>query len=288
MQIHLDKMHSLPNLFLRVRWTFLREYGPDWHIPLNAEPYTVFWYILSGSKTVFFNGREQRLQAGNLLIVPPHTSFAFIASENDGPIRYLSLIQDARIGPYHIVEHYGLPIVSAPDPEQMKSLINLWYQIIETSNTMTSRNITNPFDQSETLNQLQLHSLVSNWVRELFHILRDQSIPPVQLDSRIQMVSRFVQENMKEKITMDSLAKVTHTSESHLRNLFSTGLGISPMEYVRRLKIDKARELLLDTELPIQEISNLLGFPDATTFSRMFQKYERKSPRVYRSYDRKF
>lgn len=86
-----------------------------------------------------------------------------------------------------------------------------------------------------------------------------------------------------EPIRIPELARRGAMSESTLLRLFRRGTGDTPAGYLARLRIGRARSLLLNTSLPISEIARKTGFGDSNYFSRCFRKHTGVSPRAFRS-----
>jgi transcriptional regulator GlxA family with amidase domain len=59
-------------------------------------------------------------------------------------------------------------------------------------------------------------------------------------------------------------------------------MGISPQEYLMQYRMDKAREMLLESDISIQEIALRVGYDNALTFSKIFKSYYNLSPANYR------
>ena len=85
-----------------------------------------------------------------------------------------------------------------------------------------------------------------------------------------------------EKITLPDLARKLRLSESYLIRLFRNKLGMTPMKYFRKLKVEAAASLLINTELPMYSISQRLNFYSEFHFSKVFKKITGLSPSVYR------
>ena len=64
--------------------------------------------------------------------------------------------------------------------------------------------------------------------------------------------------------------------------VFHASYGISPKQYLLKLKMDKAAQMLVSTEMPVALIAEALGFEDQHVFSRAFKKYWGVSPMLYR------
>jgi len=92
----------------------------------------------------------------------------------------------------------------------------------------------------------------------------------------------FMQKNIDKMLTLDSLAESVHLSASHFSFLFRKKTGFSPIEHFNHLKVQKACQYLLFTDLRIKEIADKLGIEDQYYFSRMFSKIMGMSPVAYR------
>lgn len=82
---------------------------------------------------------------------------------------------------------------------------------------------------------------------------------------------------------VDELLRIAHMSRSNLMRVFRRATGQSPIEYLIRLRIRKAMELLRNTEQTITEIALETGFNDSNYFSRQFKEITRESPSAYRN-----
>jgi AraC-like DNA-binding protein len=81
------------------------------------------------------------------------------------------------------------------------------------------------------------------------------------------------------QIQLSALAKAVHLSPRSLLRTFKQVMGISPIDYLIRLRVEKARELLRDPRMSITEIALRVGFSDSNYFSRQFRKITGGSPR---------
>lgn len=82
--------------------------------------------------------------------------------------------------------------------------------------------------------------------------------------------------------SLDELAKHAGYSKYHFCRLFKAQTGRSPWQVVLERKVERARELLLSTRLPIREIAKSLGFDNADYFARLFARHTGVTPRAYR------
>ncbi|MFB9277335.1 helix-turn-helix domain-containing protein [Cohnella cellulosilytica] len=86
----------------------------------------------------------------------------------------------------------------------------------------------------------------------------------------------------EEKISLESLAEQFHMNASYLSRLFKKEIGESLIDYLTRLRIDKARQLLMETDYIVLEIATRVGFGDASYFSNTFKRLTGLSPREYK------
>ena len=99
---------------------------------------------------------------------------------------------------------------------------------------------------------------------------------------RVRIVIDFMNANLQRKISLTELANVVDLSPSHLSQLFKTQSGLSPGEYLRRLRMEKARRLLATSLLSIKQIMAQVGYDHRSNFVRHFRRYFDLAPSEYR------
>ena len=100
-------------------------------------------------------------------------------------------------------------------------------------------------------------------------------------------VVRFCEENLDHPLTVSQMAGRMFLSPDHFARLFTAEMGISPAAYVRQLRLDRARVLLLKTSLSINEIARQCGWRDSDQLSHAFRKAYHTTPSAYRRKARK-
>ena len=105
-----------------------------------------------------------------------------------------------------------------------------------------------------------------------------------ELDSQLANFQRFknvisyIDSNYTEKIDLDRLADITKMSQGHFCRLFKQITGMSAINYINNLRINKAVELIRSSDQNMMEIAMSCGFSDSNYFSRVFKKHEKMSP----------
>ena len=96
------------------------------------------------------------------------------------------------------------------------------------------------------------------------------------------MVLSFINRNFTTDLSLSQLAEYAYTNASTLSSEFNTEMGMSLSEYVTSLRIQKAQELLLRTDMTVSEIAEASGFSGAKYFREIFKKQTGMSPQQYR------
>ncbi len=108
---------------------------------------------------------------------------------------------------------------------------------------------------------------------ETFYLLlTEQSLLPA-VDSRIGAVMAFIEQNIAEQLQIKSLAKVAFLSETQFKKLFKQQTGMTVMEYVTKLRMEKAQALLTHTDYSLQIVGEKVGYSELSSFSRKFSQY---------------
>ena len=105
-----------------------------------------------------------------------------------------------------------------------------------------------------------------------------------KISSTLKPAIEYIYKNKSENITVENMAKVCHISQSYFSRLFSKEMGDSFSNYISKLKINWAKELLEESDMSVSQISDELGFNEPGYFIKIFKKYEGVTPSVYRKY----
>lgn len=98
-----------------------------------------------------------------------------------------------------------------------------------------------------------------------------------------QSIVYYLEHHYEQLIRMDNLAKELGVSSSYITRVFKKEYQMSPMAYLKTYRMKKAQELLFCTDKRIQDISNMVGVPDANYFVKQFYSVTGKTPSEYRA-----
>jgi len=120
----------------------------------------------------------------------------------------------------------------------------------------------------------------------LYNLVRTLSAP--QVTARPQLMDeavRYLQAHYAEPFRADALVRHMGYSRASLFALFKRHTGLTPNDFLIRLRIGKAREMLLDPSLSVAQVAAETGFASPEYFSAVFRRYAGKTPSAYRAAD---
>lgn len=99
---------------------------------------------------------------------------------------------------------------------------------------------------------------------------------------RLLPIFTFVDEHMHESISVADLADLINLSLSRFHVFFKAQMGESPMEYIKRVRLERSRQMLATTDVPVYAVAESVGFINPFHFSRAFKEASGMSPSYYR------
>lgn len=155
--------------------------------------------------------------------------------------------------------------------------------------TATGRAIVNELAQEKVGRQEMLETLI----RQLaIHLLRShltvRKSAQLELsraglvDRRLRRAIEFMHDNFGRELGLEEIAAAAYLSEFHFARLFKQIIGSTPHVYLANLRIEKARKLLAETEIPIIEIAAMVGYQSQSHFTKIFKSVTGLTPRTFR------
>lgn len=102
------------------------------------------------------------------------------------------------------------------------------------------------------------------------------------MKAKVSFLKKNILNDLRHNWTINDLAQSIDVSPAHLQKLFRDELGISPIQFIKELRLEKARELLETTFLRVQQIGFAVGITDQSYFDREFKKKYGLPPNQYR------
>ncbi|MDQ3921172.1 MAG: AraC family transcriptional regulator, partial [Actinomycetota bacterium] len=128
------------------------------------------------------------------------------------------------------------------------------------------------------VNLLRRHSsLGRSSARKLEH-KRAGGLPEASLRTALD----YVGDNLAEGLTLAEIAREVHMSPYHFSRMFKLSTGLSPHQYVMRQRIERAKALLMNTNLPVSVVAREAGFASPSHFAQQFRRLVGVSPKSFR------
>jgi two-component system response regulator YesN len=103
-----------------------------------------------------------------------------------------------------------------------------------------------------------------------------------RLNHFVEIAKTYIHENYKEDISLVQIASYVNLNPFYFSKMFKKKTGETFSDYVMKVRIEFAKQLMLNENLNLKEISYQIGFKDPNYFSRVFKKYTNESPKSYR------
>ena len=248
----------------------------QWTIEPRTLNDSMYFWFKQGSGKVWFRSPSEvvHFKAGDLLLIPHGVEHAIHGSAHEEAHVYAVHFYATLFGGIDLLTMLGFPLHV---PAQASS------PLLAMSERLT-RNAAVKAPGWERLMEDEIFALLMHVLRsrpDLFTPLR--SIDHQSDLPRLVPVLNWIDQHISDHdFTVADLARQVYLSETHFRRLFHEVFGTSPVQFVRKRRIERACSLLRRTTLPIKQIAAECGFAEEAFFSRVFHKAIGKSPAVYR------
>jgi AraC-like DNA-binding protein len=156
--------------------------------------------------------------------------------------------------------------------------------------TATARLIVSEIAQEKMGHTQMLDSLVRQLVIHLLRLhLTVRKSAKIELsragfvDRRLRRAIEFMHDNYARELALEEIAAAAYLSEFHFARLFKQITGLTPHVYLANLRIERARKLLAETQIPIIEIAAMVGYQSHSHFTKIFKSVTGLTPSAYRS-----
>jgi len=242
-------------------------------------------FILDHELVLFLKGRGRFVIDGEAHAIAPHVLFCVPpyvphSIEAGGTVEHVAI---------HFDMAGGLPQLSRRTAYEirMSHELSLPHRVeLQPADGIEERciSVVNSFSAIDPMASIEATAGLSQVLIGLMRIRPEPSGGDGQARIRalVEQAITLIESSVVEKITTEDVAGKVGLSESHLNRVFRQQTGYAPMEYARRYRVQKAKELLGDLTLSVKEIAHRTGFDDAYHFSRVFRQIAGVPPTSYR------
>ena len=278
----------------------IKNEGRSFQIPVHWHDELEIIYVKSGFLTVSISGENYIGTPGDAFVVSPGNlgenyigtpgdafvvspgNLHFMGSQTDTvdyftflfPLKYISfcindMLDDKLLEPLK----NGHLMISPRVKDTAKELCEQLVEIYVAKNKKTESIITAQIKTKIIL----LQFILEMWERG-FVIENDKS---GRNTIEKEMIS-YIQQNFMEKISLKEFSEQFHLSEKYISRYFKEHFHITLSQYITHLRLEHAKQLLQDTDIPVTEIAMQSGYQNVSYFIRSFKKTYGVSPLKYR------
>ncbi len=226
-------------------------------------------YIASGECKVVLGGKVHTARAGSVVFYRPGERQEYYFEPNLNSVSYYI--------------HF-----TGRDAEKILRSLGLWDgHIYEAEKSAELEELFLYMHREYSLLQTAHEQITSGLLLALLGVAaRGVGMVAAQIDEKKQEKLRRAIErmyaDMDKKLSIEALARECNFSLSYFAHLFRAAMGVSPHTYLSRLRIERAKNMLLNTESTVLEIALATGFSDQNYFSRFFKAQTGVAPSAYR------
>ena len=232
--------------------------------------YYSFHFILEGQLFLRYNSQEIVLKKGDVFCLFPQITYQYGIIPSDSQLRmYWSAID----GP-QVAALMKLAGITESKPYA--------HQVVTPGVERILQQFIHEFKHvREYISYPILVGFILQLINSLISLNNEAILKPIQ-SGWVQKSLDFIHAHFTERITVGDIANYAGVHRSHLSETFSRQIGLSPLQYIQKLRMNKGEDLLKETDNSITDIALSLGYPDIYSFSKAFTKYYGVSPSKYK------
>lgn len=258
------------------------DYYPHWHDEMEL------LYVAQGSGNIHIDLNTYNIDTGDFIIIPK------------GALHYVNWDKTTKIK--YSVLVFNLSMLETSDLDFCQ--INFINPLVQ--NELHIKNIIKPSDLGYSVILNYFNNIVENYTNKNFgfqlelkgfffllffnlfnkgYIIKttNKTISNENMKiKKIKKVINHIQLNYKNSISVKELAEIAQYSDYHFIRFFKEYTGKTCMEFINSFRVQKATDLIINTNLSITEIAYEVGFGDVSYFIKTFKKYFNTSPNNFR------
>jgi len=222
---------------------------------------------------------SEPLQRGDAVIIPAGAASEWRCSGGDAAYDML-----------HIYLHSGLLAKASADTDfdVSQADIGVEFRVRDPHIFHIGLSLLHEFDDARLGSKAYVELLAAQLA---MHLLRRHSINNGSERSyrggipryKLRRVIDYIRENLGADLKIAGIAHLVNMSASHFTRQFKLATGLAPHQYIMQKRIEAAKKLLSETEIPIAQIALEIGFESQSRFTTLFRQFTETTPRAYRA-----
>ncbi len=262
----------------------------NWHYQNVSSPFSRLYYVTSGEAYVTHSGTEYHLKPGSLHIIPCFASHDCHCPEQF-EVFFVHFVSELEEGvDLFAIEDYDYTInVGDWAKTHFERLleINLDKQLTDDdpfkpANKLTLKDNQEGSSYVSAGGFMESQGILRQLLAPFIDSAHEQVNNKMQAIHRLGELLRYIEKNLTHPISLTDLGEIACLDPGYLSKLFYSLMGVRPIEYINRKRIERAQRLLLCDNDIIDNIARKVGFSDWIYFSRVFKKQVGITPGQYR------
>lgn len=242
----------------------------SWGFTNQINNFNKLYFIIKGHGYGKINNMEFHVYPGQLILIPSNSIHSFDSYENDNIQKYFCHFK-SKTGDLELFDFFRVPY--SVDIKNVTDLIKLFEKLI--SNFM-SCNYMAVLKENTVMLQIIIYYLEHVEIEEI-------EISETKSTEILSIVINYINNNLSKNININVLAELVYLHPNYFIRYFKKYIGNSPKKYINKLRIEKAKKLLIVSKLSVTEISKEVGYTDSCYFSKYFKKITGFTPSEFRN-----
>lgn len=265
----------------RVLYALKRKFNSESKTVYHSHDFISMVYVLAGACTYKINNALYTVKKGDLVICNPGVFHGKILNPWEEISEFhlgLNNISIEGLPRDHMISEDSCPVISLSKYEQ---------DFLKCCNDMLLEQ-----EKGEPGRELMLKSLAMKLIVLFLKAIYTGEISfennlfnfeSYDKTTIVNTVLSFINENYMKEISLDKISRNMYLSPVYISKIFKEEIGESPINYLIKVRLSRAVEMLKEGNLSIKAVAKSIGYDDAYYFSKLFKKYYGRSPSKYKA-----
>lgn len=234
--------------------------------------YYIIHYVTKGKGSYLVNGEVYNLSKGQGFLICPN-ELTYYEADKKSPWSYSWVCFQGRRAEYYL-ESGNL---TKQNPVFTYDNIDDFNQII--LNLISRAGLNSRMNEAEVLGEL--YTLLGKLI-DISRTLNSNGLKGYDKDEYIKNAVQYIHTHYSSEIKVSDIASFIGLNQNYLGTVFKRYTDLSPQQYIVKLRLERAKDLMWNKELSIGDIARSVGYRDQLVFSKIFKKINGIAPKEYR------
>ena len=260
------------SIIVSAKLLYAREhiYENNWHSGVHSHAHAELFLITCGEGIFSIAGNDVSVSSGDFLFINPNTPHTEFSSKQNA-LGYLVVgVKNARL----ILEGQSERDFVLCKNSSLNAKISPLFSEIKCE-----------FESKEKYSDKLCDALLKTlflYLLKFFDSASYISEPSESVSKECAEVKKHIDSHFRENLSLDFLSRLAHLNKFYLVHSFKKAFGMTPINYLQFRRIAEGRRLLLETDMPISQIAQALGFASQSSFTQCFKNTVLLTPSEFR------